>query len=489
MALGSDPTRPATRRQPRISPVEVLPGAAVLLVLCVAYWLAAIRPSSHAYLDYVDGYYLYVSRRMAQGAVLYSGVMGVQPPGIYVVGAALFRLYDHLATARVYSGLLHCATILLVAAVSYRLTRRRAEALVAAAIYTAAPYGLLWSRLFDPNPLVTFLSLCSLWALLGDRTRWAGAAGILAALALLTKVWYLPVGAITVLWLAVRRREQLAPFVAGAIVPAILAFALGTLSAGDAFRHGLLVQDASPFSGSWFETSVYHVLSDDWPLLLLGLAGARAMWRRGDDQHRLIALWIPCSCLVVLATVKEGTAWPVFQFAEPFLAVGAAAFLGCLSVGKRPAGSRSAARLLPSPATLFVLLLLVLFALPAVRGASTWPNSGEDSLARALRGAAPITQPVLAPPFYLYLSGRRGVDQFADINLWGQEAERGDPQAVTALTAMVTALNRGAVPMVLADNRVRALTGVPEALRKHYRQLPLRDRLPVDRSVTVWVPR
>ncbi len=489
MAVECDTSEAVRKRRLPSPPAGLLPATAVLLALCAAYWPAAMRPSSHAYLDYVDGYYLYVSQRMAQGAVLYSGVMGVQPPGIYVVGAALFRLYDHLAAARVYSGLLHCATIILMAAVSYRLSGRRAEALLAAAIFTVAPYGLLWSRLFDPNPLVTFLSLSSLWALLGDRTRWAAAAGGFAALALLTKVWYLPVGGITIVWLAMRRREQLAPFVTGLALPALVAFALGTLSAGDAFRQGLLVQDASPISGSWFETSIYHVLSDDWPLLLLGLAGARAMWRRGDERHHLVALWIPCSCLVILATVKEGTAWPVFQFAEPFLAIGAAALLGCLPAGKRTVRAEPSNKLLPSPPSLLVLLLLTLFALPTVREASSWPDSGENSLARALRVAAPLNRPVLAPPFYLYLSGRRGIDQFADINLWGQEAERGNPRAMTALTAMVIALNRGAVPMVLADNRVWALAGVPAALHAHYRQLPLRDRLPVDRSVTVWVPR
>ena len=158
--------------------------AIVLLLLCAFYWLTAIQPGSHAYLDYVDGYYLYVAQRMAHGVVLYSGVMGVQPPGIYVVGAALFRLHDQLATARVYSGLLHCATIIMVAAVTYRLIDRGVDALIAATIYTLAPYGLIWSRIFDPNPLVTFLSLCSLWALLGDQDDWAALAGAFAALAL-----------------------------------------------------------------------------------------------------------------------------------------------------------------------------------------------------------------------------------------------------------------------------------------------------------------
>src|SRR5665213_505389 len=138
MAAGSGGDAIPLDTRPRASIVNLWAAVLVLLVLCVAYWFTAIRPSSHAYLDYVDGYYLYVAQRMAHGAVLYSGVMGVQPPGIYVVGAALFRVHDQLATARVYSGLLHCATILLVAAVCLRVTGRGVDALIAAAVYTLA---------------------------------------------------------------------------------------------------------------------------------------------------------------------------------------------------------------------------------------------------------------------------------------------------------------------------------------------------------------
>jgi 4-amino-4-deoxy-L-arabinose transferase-like glycosyltransferase len=464
-------------------------AAIVLLLLCLLYWLTAIHPGSHAYLDYVDGYYLYVAQRMDHGAVLYSGVMGVQPPGIYLVGAALFRLHDQLATARVYSGLLHCGTIVLVAAVTFRLTGRGVDALVSAVIYTLAPYGLIWSRIFDPNPLVTFLSLCCLWALLGDRGRWAALAGGFAALALLTKVWYVPVGCVAIWWLATHRRQQLVIFMVGALVPAALACALGTLSAGAAFWRGLLVQDASPVSGIWFESSFIHVLIDDWLLVILGLAGARALWRSGDHRRRLAALWISFSCLVLLATVKEGTAWPVFQFAEPFLAVGATALL----LGRFGKSGTTAVtpptKPYPIRSAVIAMAILLLLAVPALRTASSWPNSGEDVLIAALRSASPTKSPVLAPPYYLYLSGRLGVDRFADINLWGQQAIRGDAQAVRALSALVAALNRRSVPMILADNRVRALEGVPQALQAHYRQLPLHDSLPADRSVTVWVPR
>jgi len=466
--------------------VDGLEVAAPLLALLLAYWLLVVRTGSHAYLDYVDGYYLYVAHRMAQGVVLYSGVMGVQPPGIYVVGAALFRLHDQLAVIRVYSAVLHCATILMVAATAFRFSGRHGSALLAAALYTCAPYGLIWSRTFDPNPLVTFLSLCSLWALLGDSRRGSFAAGVLGALALLTKVWYLPVGLVTLFWL-VRRRQGLGPFLGGVGPPLVIAGILGTLGSGGDFWQGMLVQDASPFSGSWFETSAYHVLADDWPLLLLGLAGIRSRWRVGGDRDRLLALWGAWSCAVLVATVKEGTAWPVFQFAEPFLAINAAVWLI-----RSPSSSGSGARVrgdLRALAPWLALGVVALFAIPSAREAASWPNSGEDRLAAALRTAGSPAQRILAPPFYLYLAGRRGVDRYADINLWGQQATRGDAKALGALASLVRSLDDRAIPMVFEDNRVRALPGVPGALEAHYRRLPLHDTLPGDRSIIAWGPR
>jgi 4-amino-4-deoxy-L-arabinose transferase-like glycosyltransferase len=459
---------------------------AFLALLLAAYWLLVVRTGSHAYLDYVDGYYLYVAHRMAQGATLYSGVMGVQPPGIYVVGAALFRLHDQLATVRVFSAMLHCATILVVAATAFRVSGRRGPSLLAAALYTLAPYGLIWSRTFDPNPLVTLGSLCSLYALLGDSRRSTFAAGVLGALALLTKVWYLPVAVATLIWM-VRRRERLAPFLAGLVVPLVLAGVLGSLGAGRDFWQGMLVQDASPISGSWFESSVYHVLADDWPLLVLGLLGTRSLWRSGADRDRLLALWGVWSCVVLVATVKEGTAWPVFQFAEPFLAVNAALWLA------RAAGARA-----PAPHRPWVfwdlgswigLALVAFVSLPSIHAASTWPNGGEDRLTAVIRTTAAPGAQVLAPPFYLYLAGRRGVDRYADINLWGLQARKGDPRAVAALASLVRSLDDRSIPIVFEDIRVRALQAVTGALEAHYRRLSLHDTLPGDRSVIAWVPR
>src|SRR5262249_18359017 len=105
------PAPSAITRRPGAARLALLLVGVALGCLALGYALIAFHPGSWAYLDYVDGYYLYVAHRMAQGAVLYSGVMGVQPPGIYLVGALLFRLHDGIASARLYSLLLHLATV------------------------------------------------------------------------------------------------------------------------------------------------------------------------------------------------------------------------------------------------------------------------------------------------------------------------------------------------------------------------------------------
>jgi hypothetical protein len=220
---------------------------------------------------------------------------------------------------------------------------------------------------------------------------------------------------------------------------------------------------------------------------MLGLLGTRSLWRSGADRDRLAALWGIWSCLVLVATIKEGTAWPVFQFAEPFLAVNAAVWLA-RSTWTSATVPRSP--WLPWDLGSWVAVgLMVLVSLPAARTAASRPNGGEDRLAAAVRAAAAPGDQVLAPPFYLYLAGRQGVDRYADINLWSLQARRGDPRAVAALASLVRSLEDRSIPIVLEDTRVQALQGVPGALEAHYRRLALHNTLPSDRSVIAWVPR
>lgn len=463
----------------------VAPALALALILAL-YWLTTYRPRELAYLDYVDGYYLYAAHRMAQGAHLYSQVMGVQPPGIYLVGEALFRIHDDLSTIRLYAAVVHSITVVLVYATARRLFSASATAVLAALIYSLAPYSLIWSRTFDPNPLVTCLSLATVPALLAGTRRGALLAGALGALALATKIWYLPVCIATLIYLAQR---QLLPHYAATLgAGAAVIAALGTATAGAAFWQGMLSQDASGLSLAWLVAASIDVVLREWPLLVLAGVGLTALRRIPDERAALMRLYLYGAISVLAATIKIGTFAPVFQFAEPALALAAAAFVRACIVRRTADGKGSGMGGIAVAGGL--LLVLAGWSLSEARAATPGSDRAVRQVVAAVDRASAPRASLLAPPFYLYLSGRRQVDdRHADVNLWERGAAHGDRAARAAAAAAVRAIRRGAIPLVAVDNRVAKLPGVVDALHARYRQLPFIDTLPSDRAVTLWVPK
>ncbi|MDB5074690.1 MAG: hypothetical protein JWO42_869, partial [Chloroflexi bacterium] len=426
-------------------------GVIWLLLLVGMYVALTFRPSSVAYIDYVDGYYLYVAHRMAAGVALYSGIMGVQPPGIFVVGDLVFRSWDSLTAVRTFGIIVHILTLILVYLTARRLYGIGARVVAATAFYAFAPYGLYWSRIFDPNPLVTLLSLLSVYVLLRNSRSAPVLAGIVGALALGTKIWYVPVGIAIVLFLYRHRREALLPFLIALLATlAVVCFA-GVLTVGSSFWGGLVAQDVSGFSNAWFEASVVHVLVDDWPLVILALFGARTVSRWPGVESRLVLYYAISACTVLLATIKSGTAWPVFQFAEPALALLAPAALFPLAAktARERDVSLSATTSSVSSRRLFSVAAIILVALSgisSVRSGQTWDDASVRNVVALIEAHSAANQTVLAPPYYLYLSGRRAVGEYADINIWALRADRGDARALQLVNATVQALRAKTIP-------------------------------------------
>ena len=480
-------------------------GVPLTLVLLIGgYWLLAWRRSNLAYLDYVDGYYLYAAHRVAQGAVLYRQIMGVQPPGIYLVGAALFRVHDSLDAARAYALLVHSATVGLVFLIARRVFVRDGVALLAATLYSLTPYSLVWSRTFDPNPLVGCLSLATLLALSGGTVSGAAVAGCLGALALATKVWYVPIGAASVLYLIRHARGLLPPYLGTLLLVLGIVLAAGTSIAGGAFWRGLLAQDASGLSGSWLLASLVDVAVRDLPLVAFGLLGLPLLLR-GGRVGVLVCWYSVAACTVLLATVKAGTFAPVFQFAEPGLAIAAAAYLAAQLPprtvdrsapkaqlpARQAGGATKATRRRPAllPGVLCIGFLATAYAAVA---ATPPPADGPvRAIVRAIEMRSTPGATLLSPPYYIYLTGRRAFGEYADINLWDAADRAGDPAAHAWVLRAEDAVGHGTIPIVVQDMRVKRLgSGVLYALLlARYRRLPIDDPAPVDRRVVLWVPR
>ncbi len=463
---------------------------AALAMLGATAWVYARGATS--YIDNGDGYYLYAARRVAQGVTLYRDVMGTQPPVVYLLGAAAFKLGAPLQGIRLLSAAMRVLATALVYLLSRRLFDSKPAAALAALLYTLLPIGLVWDRSFDVNPPLTLVALLAALALSYDTRRMARASGLLAALALFTKDLYLPLLAVTLVYLIMRRRRLLAPYLQGLLGGLVLLGGALVVYAGpDGPRDAFLGQDGSPFNPAWFVAAVAYVAASEGGIVLVALAGAvigryarrRILTPRAPGGSGYAPWLLVGSAAVLLATLKEGTAGPVFQLAEPAVALLAA--YGALWAWRRRATKPVMPVALALPA---VLLLSVVSIVGADRAALAWGNSGEVARVvaltreRAHRGAV-----IVAPPYYALLTGTHLPGDAADTYIVARRVARGDRAATAWVRRVVAGIDARRYPVVLVDLRLAAIAPLMAALQRTYRPL-YADTLPPALHVTMWVP-
>jgi len=465
---------------------RALLGAA-LAVLGVTAW--AYARGATGYIDNGDGYYLYAARRVAHGATLYRDVMGTQPPVVYLLGAAAFKLGASLQGIRLLSAAMRALATALVYLLGQRLFDDKLAAALAALLYALLPIGLVWDRSFDVNPPLTLVALLAALALSYDSRRAARVSGAFAALALFTKDLSLPLLAVTLVYLIPRRRRLLVPYLQGllgglALLGGALVIYAGPVGPRDAF----LGQDGSSFNPVWFVAAVAYVAASEGGVVLVALAGAvigRYVHCRGGEWaaggRADYAPWLLVgSAAVLLATLKEGTAGPVFQLAEPAVALLAAH--GALWVWRRRT-TRPVALALPA-----VLLLSVVSIVGADRAALAWNNSGEVARVVALvRARAQPGAVIVAPPYYALLTGTRLPDDAADTYIVARRVARGDGAATAWVRQVVAGIDARRYPVVLIDLRLATIAPLMAALHRTYRPL-YADTLPPALHVIVYVP-
>src|SRR5258708_6688069 len=97
-----------------------------LAALGLIYALYTLAQWNEGYIDFGDGNYMYIAKRIAQGVVPYRDILAPQPPCHLFLGAAIVRLsqFFHADSAlyffRAFSLLLHLLTFGLVVALARR---------------------------------------------------------------------------------------------------------------------------------------------------------------------------------------------------------------------------------------------------------------------------------------------------------------------------------------------------------------------------------
>lgn len=323
----------------------------------------------------------------------------VEPPVLPLLSVLVDRLTGHesMTPARALSALVWCLGAAPLAALARRLGAGP-SAWVTVALYLFAPYGILASRAFMPDPWMTALLLTALWALQRDHASPSPSRGRAAAAAWGAVIFVKFVGVIflPVMWAATargRRTPRDAPRAAWALAmaPAAAYYAWGYLVAGF-LRHASqrrFVPSLLVTSAFWVEWSrrIAAVLGPVAPFVaLLALASLPA----GPARRALVGAAVAYALFGVAFTYHIHTHDYYSLMLIPFaaLAVGVAA---------------SRARAVAARA-----LLGALTAVASAWGvARAWRD--EDRLARpdvvaqaheVARVVGPTTRALMAAPWY-----------------------------------------------------------------------------------------
>jgi hypothetical protein len=273
----------------------VLSGAAALiavhLLLRDTYW------------DYSEGVYALTAQMLLHGGDLYGRIVGAQPPGVFLAGAALLAIHDSLEWLRFGVGCLQLGAGLIAARIVYRVTANPVATALTPALMLLTPWAVHEHGALTPElvalPVIMGATLLSI-----DGRRGA-VTGVLCALIVLIKL-PLAIPAVVIVAVAADRRRA-AAWGAGALAAGLLA---ATLAGGGNFWRDIVIaqlhtgsQSVGLLKGFWAQAG-WNVLG----LLVCALVAIRL--RAQALQPRL--LWTMTAVAVAnlvtfLSNFKVGT--------------------------------------------------------------------------------------------------------------------------------------------------------------------------------------
>ncbi len=313
-----DTVEPVRTRQPDSdSPSSWLPLLIGSIALAGVAALLIVLLRGESYWNLSDGVYAYTARAVLHGGGLYGEIAAAQPPLVYLAGSGLLAISDSVMGLRIGLGLFQAVGAVLAAVAIHRLTGSRAAALVGSVLTLIAPRTLHDFANLLPETIGAPLALGA--ALAASRPKWCVLAGVLGALAILTKLPFLfPVAAI--FWFSADRRRFLAATVITGLGLAVLFLALY----GTEFIEGTLFAQSG--SGLAAADLLFRELAQAaWnllPMLPPAVIAALMLDRAKDPQlARLIVAGAVGSLAIFVTVIKHGAYINLAVAAEPFLVI------------------------------------------------------------------------------------------------------------------------------------------------------------------------
>lgn len=453
------------------------------LFLLAAFLLLSIISIDRSCLDAADSAYMISSDAISRGLVPYSDFLAAHPPLLYILGAPLAGLGAGVIPFRIFSILVMAGLALAVWRFALRITDNSGTAFLAGAFTLFAPLGIYFSKLFIQDSLVTFIGVTAMVLLLGGTRRRVAGAGLLCIMATLTKLIFLPLLAVMVIYTFLYRRREFQLFfvlsVAGSL---ILALALEAATGGAYFVDIIISQASKGYSVTNFYQGLHRIWQMDWPLIVAAVPG---LWfaftylhgKRDKGQLFLLLGWLAAGVLVLATLPAEGHDTNLFQLAEPALALLAAwGIMGLAERGKTVAVA----------AALILLIVNVVVLVAKDRSFLNRSNAGDvHEIVNIINSESKAGEAVVAPGCYALEAGRQVTRRFYDQFLWEEKYRRGDSDAIELFNGLRQDIYRRVPPLLVFEDDRESLIILGDALSENYQEYYHSSRWP---PVTLFVP-
>ena len=501
-----------------------------LTIAAVLYFAIGAFTLSPAYVDFGDGNYLYISKRISQGVRLYRDIVSPQPPLHLFLGAGLLalgkRLGSELYTVRLFLLFWHLATMALVAAIAWRLTRKALTTFISGVVFLLLPIGFWWSRGYQSENWVVFwITLCFYLLLpvdgkgarsLEERCQISNlalaSAGLLSVVALFTNMTALPYIFLFALTSSIRFRvRSLWYFIPFAVV-SVGAFLVMHLYSQGTYLENVWANQVGTYPKQGTLNYFLHKLSSqglkiiqlEGGYLILSLIGLGMLLKTARTKDEYFVVWHCLSSLgSILFVTKGGTMDYIFVLAEPLVAVLSAISLAYI-VEKTGVATAAwwgiSARIWPG--LILVPTFISVLAFPGLRFEFlTLKELSYENDTEGVVGAANFIQAhsepgdlILAPPYYAYFTGRILPAECSSSYIWfmrwynDTQTEQEDREVTRFLETVAEGLETGSIKLVfLNKNQFGLIPEIRDGVQANYEQVSRIQSLNED--LGVFIPR
>jgi hypothetical protein len=257
----------------------------------------------HTYWDYSEGVYALTAHALLGGGDLYGQIVGAQPPGVFLAGAALLAIHNSVEWLRFGVACLQLGAGLIAARIVYRVTEHRIATALTPAAMLLTPWAVHEHGALTPE-LVALPVMLGAALLSADRRRGVP-TGVLCGLLVMIK-FPLAIPAVVIVGLSADRRRA-AVWGAATVVGGL---AVTGIAGGAGFWRDVFVAQLHSGSRSLGMIDGFWVQAG-WNVLGLLLCASVAIWLRAAARDRrllLITIALAAANLVTfMSNFKQGT--------------------------------------------------------------------------------------------------------------------------------------------------------------------------------------